>query len=199
MNCCVKVNSCSKVEGWQVLQALQLQTQGQCGDQETYPNDKWEIAGCQIQPTKVQICFNWSLPGPVWPPGVWQMQMVWRASVSDVGAPLLPLQAVKRPAECALRSHEVGDKLDSDQMPTCAGRWAGFHWGVRSSDGGLPRGDWNQELPAKMIWRHVVCSRLRSRHRAQVWWAAVTGWYWSILNLAFVSGDIVYHGGRFAI
>jgi len=44
-----------------VQQALRLQTQGQGGDQEAYPNDKREIAGRQVLPTKVRACTHWSL------------------------------------------------------------------------------------------------------------------------------------------
>jgi len=39
------ISSQGKVGGCQVQQALQLQTQGQGGDQETYPGDKRKVAG----------------------------------------------------------------------------------------------------------------------------------------------------------
>jgi hypothetical protein len=52
----------------QTFSPLQLQTQGQSGDQETYPDDKREIAGCQVLPTKVRACTHWSLPKTIRPP-----------------------------------------------------------------------------------------------------------------------------------
>jgi len=49
-----KVISQSGEGSRQVQQALRLQTQGQGGGQEIYPNDKREIAGHQVLQTKVQ-------------------------------------------------------------------------------------------------------------------------------------------------
>jgi len=62
------VGSEGGVGGRQVQQALQLQTQGQGGDHETYPYDKGEIAGRQLLPTEVRTCAHWSLPKAVRPP-----------------------------------------------------------------------------------------------------------------------------------
>jgi len=62
-----KVSSQSEVGSRQVRPALRLQTQGQGGDQETYPNDKCEIAGRQVLQTKVRACTHWSLPKTVRP------------------------------------------------------------------------------------------------------------------------------------
>jgi hypothetical protein len=41
----MKIIRQGEVGGQQVQQALQLQTQGQGGDQETYPDDKRKVAG----------------------------------------------------------------------------------------------------------------------------------------------------------
>jgi hypothetical protein len=62
-----KVSSQSGVGRRQVRLALRLQTQGQGGGQETYPNDKREIAGLQVPQTKVRVCTHWSLPKTVRP------------------------------------------------------------------------------------------------------------------------------------
>jgi hypothetical protein len=68
------------------------------------------------------------------------MVVVRRDSGPDVGAPLPPLQPVKRQAESALESGRDSDGLESGQMPTRAGLRAVFHANVRSSGGELPRG-----------------------------------------------------------
>ena len=57
-----------KVGGRQVQQALQLQTQGQDGDQETSSDGKHEVTGYHVLKTKVQACTHWSLPEMVQPP-----------------------------------------------------------------------------------------------------------------------------------
>ena len=64
----VRMNVQREVGGRQVQQALQLQTQGQDGDQETCSDDKREVAGYQVLPTKVRACTDWSLPKTVRPP-----------------------------------------------------------------------------------------------------------------------------------
>jgi len=110
-----------RVGGRQVQQALQLQTQGQGGDQETYPNDKHEVTGCQVLPTKVRACTHWNLPKTIRSPRGRQMLVVRRDSGPDAGAPLPPLQPVERPAESALESSGEGDGLESGQMLTRAG------------------------------------------------------------------------------
>jgi len=48
--------------------ALQLQTRGQGGDQETSSDDKREVAGYQVLQTKVRACTRGSLPKTVRPP-----------------------------------------------------------------------------------------------------------------------------------
>ena len=68
MNLRGKVGSEGGVGGLQVQQALQLQTQGQSGDQKTYPDDKRDITGCQVLPTEVWAYAHWSLPKAVRPP-----------------------------------------------------------------------------------------------------------------------------------
>ena len=54
--------------GPQVQQALQLQTQGQGGDQETYPNDKRNAAGRHVLRAKVRACAQVGLCKTVRPP-----------------------------------------------------------------------------------------------------------------------------------
>jgi hypothetical protein len=51
-----------------VQQALQLLTQGQGGDQETYPDEKRKIAGRQVLLTEVGACAHWSRPEVVHQP-----------------------------------------------------------------------------------------------------------------------------------
>jgi len=99
-----------------VQQALQLQTQGQGGDEKTYPDDKRKIAGRQLLPTEVRACAHWSLPKAVRPPRSRQMLVVWRDCVPDVGAPLPPLQQMERPAEDTLEGSGTGNTLESGQM-----------------------------------------------------------------------------------
>jgi len=50
------------------------------------------------------------------------MLVVWMDSVSDIGAPLPPLQLVERPPERTMEGREKGDRLESGQMPTLADR-----------------------------------------------------------------------------
>jgi len=103
-----------------VQQALQLQTEGQGGDQETYPDDKGEIAGRQVLPTKVRACVHWILPKAVRPPRRQQMLVVWRDCGPDAGAPLPPLQQMERPAEDTLENSGTDNRLESGQMPARA-------------------------------------------------------------------------------
>jgi hypothetical protein len=63
-----KIGSSGGVGGRQVQQALQLLTQGQGRDQETYPDDKCKAAGRQVLPTKVRSCARAGLPTTVRPP-----------------------------------------------------------------------------------------------------------------------------------
>ena len=109
-------------------QALQLQTQGQDGDQETCSDDMHEVAGCQILPTKVRACTHWSLRKMVQPPRGRQMLVVHRDSGPDAGAPLPPLQPVERPAKCPLESSGRGDGLESRLMPPRADLRSCFPW-----------------------------------------------------------------------
>jgi len=107
----------------QVQQALRLQTQEQGGGQETYPNDKREIAGRQVLQTKVRACTHWSLPKTVRPSRGRQMLVVRRRRQDggpDAGTPLPPLQQVERPAENTMEGGGKGDGLESGQMPTRA-------------------------------------------------------------------------------
>jgi len=103
-----------------VQQALQLQTQGQGGDQETYPGDKRKDAGRQVLPTKVRARAHGGLHKTVRPPRSRQMLVVWRDSVPDAGAPLPPLQPVESPPETTKEGGEKGDGLESGQMPARA-------------------------------------------------------------------------------
>jgi hypothetical protein len=106
-----------------VQQALQQQTQGQGGDQETYPDDKREMAGRQVLPTKVQACTHWSLLKTVRSLRGRQMLVVWRRRQDggpDAGTPLAPLQSVERPAESTMEGGGKGDGLETGQMPTRA-------------------------------------------------------------------------------
>jgi len=129
---------------------FQLQTQGQDGDQETCSDDKREVDGHQVLPTKVRACTHWSLPKTVRPPRRRQMLVVRRDSGPDARAPLPPLQPVERPAESTREGGGKGDGLESGQMPTRAGLWAVFHGRVRPSGDGLPGGYWSREVPAQM-------------------------------------------------
>jgi len=103
-----------------VQQELQLQTQGQGGDQETYPDDKCEIAGHQVLPTEVRACAHWSLPQAARPPRLRQMLVVWKDCGPDAGAPLPPLQQMERPAEDTLENSGTDNRLESGQMPARA-------------------------------------------------------------------------------
>jgi len=98
-----------------VQQAPQLQTQGQVGDQETYPDDKREIAGGQILLTELWTCAQWSLPKAVRPPRRRQILKVWWDFGPDLGAPLLPLQQMERPAEDTLEDSGTENRLESGQ------------------------------------------------------------------------------------
>jgi len=49
------------------------------------------------------------------------MLVVLRDGGPDVGALLLPLQPVERPAECTLERGGEGNGMESSQMPTRAG------------------------------------------------------------------------------
>ena len=119
-----KVISQSGVGSRQVQQALRLQTQGQGGGQEIYPNDKREITGRQVLQTKVWACTHWSRPETVWPSRGRQILVVrWRRQDGgpDAGTPLPPLQPVERPAKNPMEGSWKGDGLESGQMPTRAG------------------------------------------------------------------------------
>jgi len=105
-----------------VQQALQLQTQGQDGDQETRADDKREVAGYQVLQTKVRACTHGSLPKTVRPPRGRQMLVVRRRRQGgpDAGTPLLPLQPVERPATDTMEGGGKSDRLESGQMQTRA-------------------------------------------------------------------------------
>jgi hypothetical protein len=104
-----------------VQQALQLQTQGQDGDQETCPGDKCEVADNQVLPTKGRACTRWSLPEAVRPQRGQEMLVVWKDSSTDTRAHLLPSLPIETPAEWNLEGGGTGDGLESGQMQTCAG------------------------------------------------------------------------------
>jgi len=108
------------VGGRQVQQALQLQTQGQGGDQETYPDEKREIDGRQVLLTEVQACAHSSLLKAVRPLRRRQMLVVWRECGLDAGAPLPPLEQIERPAEDTLEDSGTDNGLESGQMPARA-------------------------------------------------------------------------------
>jgi len=103
-----------------VQQALQLQTHGQGGDQETYPDDKCETAGRQVLPTNVRACAHWGLPKPVRQLRRRQMLVMWRDYGPDAGAPLLPLQQMETLAEDSLENSGTYNRLESGQMPARA-------------------------------------------------------------------------------
>jgi len=106
-----------------VQQALQLQTQGQDGDQETCSDDKREVAGYKVLQIKVRAWTNWSVPETVGPPRKRQMLAVWRQRLDggpDVGTPLPRLQPVETPAEDTVEGGGKGDVLESGQMQTHA-------------------------------------------------------------------------------
>jgi len=107
-----------------VQQALQLQTQGQGGDQETYPDDKRKVAGYQVLQTKVRACTHWSLPETVRPPRGRQMLVVrrWRRQDGgpDAATPLPPLQPVESPATDTMEGGGKRDGLEGGQMQTRA-------------------------------------------------------------------------------
>jgi hypothetical protein len=102
--------------------ALQVQTQGQDGDQETRSDDKREVSGYQVLQTKVRACTHWSLPKTVQPPRGRQMLVVRlrRQDGPDTGASLPPLQPVERPATGPIVGGGKSDGLESGQMQTCA-------------------------------------------------------------------------------
>jgi len=102
--------------------ALQLQTQGQDGDQETRSDDKRELAGYQVLQTKVRACTHWSLPETVRPPRGRQMLLVRRRRQDgpDAGTPLPPLQPVERPATGSMEGGGKSDRLESGQMQSRA-------------------------------------------------------------------------------
>ena len=105
-------------------QALQLQTQGQDGDQETRADDKREVAGYQVLQTKVRACTHGSLPKTVRPPRGRQMLVVRRRRMQDcgpdAGIPLPPLQPVERPATDTMEGGGKSNGLESGQMQTRA-------------------------------------------------------------------------------
>ena len=104
-------------------QALQLQTHGQDGDQETCSNDKCKVAGYQVLLTKVQACTYWSLPKMVRPPSGQQMLVVWRRKQDggpDAGTSLPPLQPVEIPATDIMEGSGKSDEVESRQMQTLA-------------------------------------------------------------------------------
>ena len=105
-------------------QTLQLQTDGQDGDQETCSDDKREVAGYQVLQTEVQACTHWSLPDTIRRRRGPHMRVVrrrWRRdSGPDARKPLAPQQPVKRPAESTMEGGGKGDGLESRQMQTRA-------------------------------------------------------------------------------
>jgi len=105
-----------------VQQALQLQTQGQDGDQETRSDDKREVAGYLVLQTTVRACTHWSLPETVRPPRGRQMLVVQgrRQDAPDAGTPLPPLQPVDTPATGSMEGGGKSDGLKSGQMQTRA-------------------------------------------------------------------------------
>jgi len=124
MNLGGKVSSQGKAGGRQIQQALQLQTQGQDGDQETCSDDKREVAAYPVLQTKVRACTLRSLPKTVRPPRERQMLEVRRRrqdSGPDAGTPLPPLQPVERPAKDTMESGGKDQGLESRQMQTHAG------------------------------------------------------------------------------
>ena len=94
-------------------QALQLQTQGKGGDQETYHDDKHEIAGHQVLPTEFRAGAHWSLSNAVRPPRRRQMLVVWRDCGPAAEAPLPPLQQMERPAEDTVENSGTDNRLES--------------------------------------------------------------------------------------
>jgi hypothetical protein len=123
-------------------QALQLQTQGQEGDQETRPDDKREVAGYQVLQTTVCTCTHWSLPKTVRPLRGRQMLVARRRKQDgpDVGTPLPPLQPVERPATGTMEGGGKLHGLEGGQMQTRADLWAVFSGRVGPSGDGLPGG-----------------------------------------------------------
>jgi len=105
-----------------VQQALQLQDQGNDGDQETGFDDKREVAGYQVLQMKVQACTHWSLHKTVRPPRGQQMLVVrrQRQDSPDAGTPLPPLQPVQRPATGTMKGGGKIDGLEDRQMQTRA-------------------------------------------------------------------------------
>ena len=125
-------------------QALQLQSQGQDGDQQTCSNDKREVAGYQVLQTKVRACTYWSLPKMVSPPRGQQPLVVLRRQRQDggphAGTPLPPLQPVERSATDTMDGGGKSNGLESGQMQTRADLCAAFRGRVQPSGDGLPGG-----------------------------------------------------------
>jgi len=108
------------VGGQQVLQTLQIWTDGQRWEQETCPYDKHEIVGDKIVENEERACAGWNVPKAVWIPRGGQVLVVWKQNAAEACVSLPPLQPVERPTDSALEAGWNGPEMDRGQIPACA-------------------------------------------------------------------------------
>jgi len=79
-----------------------------------------EVTANMVPETEERTCTDWSIPKAVCTPRGQHILVVQRASSTDEGAALPPLQPMARPAEGALQDGEKGHRLECGQIPTFA-------------------------------------------------------------------------------